>query len=187
MEAPPRIKSRGGLTIRALDCRCVCGKEVTLPFDAVYSGNTGSCGCMNPRSVTEWGPHLWDVTEPGCWVWNQTLTAHGYGQFGRAKKAHRESYERAHQVTLTPEEKVLHSCDNPPCVNPQHLHLGTQQDNMREMVERGRAWHSNYTHCINGHALVAGNTYARKDTGKPRCRKCMLEAQKRARKRRKST
>lgn len=66
----------------------------------------------------------------------------GYGQFGvggKTQKAHRVSY--SYFVGDVPKERlVLHSCDNRSCVNPNHLRIGTQKDNMDDMVIRKRHW-----------------------------------------------
>ena len=76
-----------------------------------------------------------------CLVYLGTRNANGYGKFGFNKKhllAHRYSY--THYVGDIPEGLlVLHSCDNPPCVLPSHLRVGTQADNMAEMTVKGRA------------------------------------------------
>lgn len=82
-----------------------------------------------------------DIGEPdACWEWKgnrYTKPGFDYGRlFG--EKAHRLAYEL--HTGQSPEGMfVLHSCDNPPCCNPAHLHLGTPGDNMREKRERGRA------------------------------------------------
>jgi hypothetical protein len=82
-----------------------------------------------------------------CWPWlgvrmPQTATgSDDYGRFalaGRRVPAHRFAYEVA--VGPIPEGlRVLHSCDNPPCCNPAHLSLGTDLDNMRDKIAKGRA------------------------------------------------
>lgn len=87
--------------------------------------------------------------ETGCWEWTGALT-HGYGVInsggaGKAIRAHRVAYELF--VGPIPNGDgyhgtcVLHRCDNPPCVNPEHLFLGTNHDNVldREAKERNRA------------------------------------------------
>ena len=64
---------------------------------------------------------------------------YGYGQ-SRNRLAHREAYAEARGMT-TEDMKglvVLHSCDNPPCVNPDHLSVGTQADNIADCVAKGR-------------------------------------------------
>lgn len=75
-----------------------------------------------------------------CWIWT-AATRNGYGKInvgGRTRDAHRLSFEHHHRL-LAPGEYVLHGCDEPRCVNPEHLRAGTQADNMREMAERGRS------------------------------------------------
>ena len=71
-----------------------------------------------------------------CWVWVATRDKHGYGWFDG--KAHRASWELAHGA-IPPGICVLHKCDHPPCVRPEHLFLGTKADNTRDMVSKGRA------------------------------------------------
>ena len=76
----------------------------------------------------------------GCLIWTGSLLSDGYGQIavnGKMMRAHRFSWEESNGPI--PEGiYVLHTCDNRVCVNPDHLFLGTQQDNMDDMVRKGR-------------------------------------------------
>lgn len=75
-----------------------------------------------------------------CWLWTGGLYKKGYGQFWdgeRMVRAHRFAYELF--VGPIGDVLVLHECDTPGCVNPEHLFLGTHEDNMRDMVQKGRA------------------------------------------------
>jgi hypothetical protein len=117
-----------------------------MPFDADY---------IREKSIP--------IPFAGCWIWMGQIDKDGYGQFrmcatDKWHKAHRASYELF--VGEIPAGKnVLHTCDVPGCVNPAHLYIGTQKDNVRDMQERGRA---NYvgnpkSKCKRGHELSAGN------------------------------
>ena len=95
-----------------------------------------------------------------CWTWMARRQPRGgYGQFqldGRTRSAHRVAW------TLTngpiPDGLcVLHRCDNPPCVNPEHLWLGTKAENNQDMTEKGRRFSP--THCKHGHEFTEKNTY----------------------------
>jgi hypothetical protein len=80
------------------------------------------------------------VHQERCWGWTGPLTDKGYGIVqvkGRKIGAHRLSYEYF-KGPIPDGLHVLHSCDNPPCVNPDHLSVGTHQQNMREAKERKR-------------------------------------------------
>lgn len=77
-----------------------------------------------------------------CWPWIGATQSHGYGAFyygtNHSVRAHRLSY----MVFVGPIPEgmyILHSCDNPPCVNPKHLRPGTHEDNMHDKKERGRS------------------------------------------------
>ncbi len=77
----------------------------------------------------------------GCWEWTASLRGGGYGGFGvegRIYRAHRVSYF-LHTKVNPKDLHVLHTCDNPKCVNPRHLFLGTHRDNMKDMSTKTRA------------------------------------------------
>lgn len=75
-----------------------------------------------------------------CWEWTKGCTEDGYGQFkieGVSYKAHRFSYELRFGP-IPKDMQVCHSCDNPSCVNPDHLFLGTAKDNIKDCVNKKR-------------------------------------------------
>jgi hypothetical protein len=78
----------------------------------------------------------------GCWEFQGGKNNLGYGMIRDEKKmrtAHRVSYEEHSQTKIPVHLVVMHSCDNPCCVNPQHLSLGTRRDNTMDMMNKGRA------------------------------------------------
>lgn len=75
-----------------------------------------------------------------CWEWVGTLNDHGYGRLnyrGKDDRSHRVSW-RMKNGDIPDNLFVLHKCDNRKCVNPNHLFLGTQLDNMQDMSRKGR-------------------------------------------------
>lgn len=102
----------------------------------------------------------WTITEAGCWEWDGKRNDNGYGLFSAKRfgyenaRAHRVMYEVL--VERIPDDlRLRHRCDNPPCVNPDHLIPGTAADNSRDMVERGRNSHMKRgATCANGHDMT---------------------------------
>ena len=79
--------------------------------------------------------------DSNCWEWQRTKNQDGYGRvkvFGVLKSAHRVAYE-LYTGDIPFGLQVLHSCDNPSCVNPEHLWLGTIKDNNVDKSTKGRA------------------------------------------------
>lgn len=78
-----------------------------------------------------------------CWIWTGVKNEHGYGWFrldGRYVFAHRFIFEQSGSY-IPPGISILHKCDNPSCVNPLHLRMGTQQENNRDRDRKGRVAH----------------------------------------------
>jgi len=76
----------------------------------------------------------------GCWIWTGNRDRCGYGVFyrhGKRPKTHRLAFEEFYGP-VTGELRVCHSCDNPPCVNPEHFFIGTQADNIGDMCSKER-------------------------------------------------
>jgi hypothetical protein len=76
-----------------------------------------------------------------CWLWTASLTRGGYGQFPLRKGVIRRAHRIAWELTYGPPGNswVLHRCDNPRCVRPDHLFLGAPKDNGADMAAKGRA------------------------------------------------
>ena len=114
------------------------------------------------------------IPEPnsGCWLWTGAALPNGYGLIGAGRRnqghlyAHRASYE-LHCGAIPQGSYVLHRCDNPWCVNPDHLFVGTQADNMEDKRKKGRALsHEKHPNSILTTEIVASirSEYAAGDT-----------------------
>ena len=99
-----------------------------------------------------------------CWLWQAGVNEHGYGRISTTRAdgpvlAHRAAYE-AKVGPLAEGEVVRHRCDNPRCVNPNHLIAGTMMDNTADMMERKRHHSFRITHCPQGHEYLPGSFYS---------------------------
>ena len=124
-------------------CACGCGQPRTLDVRGRIRGafNRGHMFYALRRPLAE---RLWEKTDKAgsCWIWVGTTNRDGYGNIGIDNKKTALTHRVAWMVTHGPipvDLCVLHRCDNPRCVNPDHLFLGTQADNMRDMMLKGRS------------------------------------------------
>lgn len=127
-------------------CNMHCGRVARTGSVRLAQGRRpGVVKGQVPSSLDE---RFWrNVDKSGdCGEWTASKNKRGYGTFAvyvegkgwRPQIASRLSYELAHGP-ISPDLCVRHKCDNPSCVNPAHLELGTHLDNMRDMRERGRS------------------------------------------------
>jgi hypothetical protein len=141
-------------------CLCDCGNTKEITGSALVAGKIKSCAeCGYSSDVTarfnretksipadirfDQSYEIDSVT--GCWNWIKAVDQRGYGVFSEnlaTVKAHRFSWEKA--FGKIPDGQgyhgtcVCHHCDNPACVNPDHLFLGSMQDNVDDMMAKGR-------------------------------------------------
>lgn len=114
--------------------RPFCSRQCRIDYRKVHPYTRGS--------IVE---RFWERVgkSDGCWEWTGYRAPAGYGQLGRGPRneglalAHRLSWE-FHYGPIPDGLLVCHRCDNPPCVRPDHLFLGTFVDNAQDMVSKGR-------------------------------------------------
>lgn len=149
-----RLRSQGKLTKlppkAPVECSVLdCSKLVrSNGYCNRHSENLRQYGHVTP--VRDW-PLVarliqvgWDETERGCWEWRGKKNDSGYGLINAPRLAlesprvHRLMWAM-HNGPIPEGAVVRHRCDNPPCVNPDHLEIGTHDQNMQDMVDRKRS------------------------------------------------
>jgi len=132
------------------------------------------------------GERFWShvAKSDGCWLWTAHVNRTGYGHFALSRSRGRSAHRVSHELNIGPIPSgmlVCHRCDNPRCVRPDHLFLGTPSDNMHDKVAKGRCPLASLTHCKHGHEFTAENTYRRggRGGGQRGCRACNAAAQRR--------
>ena len=133
----------------AIECHCLqCGRSFSARPHVVRRGGGKYCSnhCRNqpgPHRPPSLKRHSFDEQvrkTDTCWIWIGPRTTRGYGRFRlyrREIRAHRFAYEQAYGPI--PEGlDVLHHCDNPPCVRPDHFFLGSNAENSADCLTKGR-------------------------------------------------
>lgn len=150
-------------------------KKATIQYRLVKRGirlrnSRGPAPNPKQRFDAKWTPE----PNTGCWLWSEGTDWAGYGYFRHAGEllAHRCSYV-LHSGPIPTGLHVLHKCDVPACVNPEHLFLGTHQDNMTDCKVKGRTQRANAkkTHCPQGHEYSSDNVRRLANGGRG-CKAC---------------
>jgi len=170
--APPR---------RAVDRVCeTCGKAFLAVPSLVKRGGGRFCSrpCRRePDSVRFWrkarvaviehwttGPRPDYYEWKGCFEWTGSKEQHGYGRFWSNERrkvvpAHHMAWRLEHGVFPPDGLFLCHRCDNPPCVNPAHLFVGTASDNMQDCVAKGRYQKKRVGNFRRGAGVVQARLY----------------------------
>ena len=139
------------------------------------------------RTLASAGPRFWPRVKVGskteCWPWTGPALPFGHGTwdgpYGKTT-AHRYAWALANAGMPASGAVIRHRCDNPICCNPDHLEPGSQEENVRDMIERGRASFTD-TLCRNGHDRTPDNILTKAD-GTRRCKECSRAQQAERRK-----
>lgn len=146
-------------------CACGCGRELKCKSSRFAPGHN--------KQPTDPIRRFWRFvdTTGRCWEWTGSKHRFGYGRFnvgGKVQYAHRFAYEASFGVTVPEGMQVCHHCDNPRCVKPSHLFLGTAADNNWDKARKGRTVNpmtdalKQHTHCPKGHPYDELNTLVRR-------------------------
>lgn len=131
-------------TTTAHPCLCGCGTSVK---HGIYArGHNPYIHRLIPISERFWNKVQKSDNPDGCWIWIGNRNGNNYGVISKSINQGKQDKLLAHRVSYELEYgnipdgmNVLHKCDNPPCVRPKHLFLGTQLDNIADMVSKNRA------------------------------------------------
>jgi hypothetical protein len=152
-------------------CSCNCGNTTLFASGDLRKGTIVSCGCYRHEILirgskpTPIEQRFWKHVQKTdtCWIWISAINEGkgnfiGTGVFGAwaertTKRAHRVSWE-IHNGPIPVGLNVCHHCDNPICVRPDHLFLGTQLDNIRDAINKGRMCYVGCPGEKNNHAKL---------------------------------
>lgn len=138
------------------NCHCLCGNKKAISRSSLVTGRSKSCGCYKSPPEEEYKERTKKrlkkkikINEIGCWEWQGAKSTSGYGHTtyrkDRCVRAHRASY--LVWIEEIPNGFfVCHKCDNPICINPEHLFLGTHEQNMKDMKNKNRACKGEKSH-----------------------------------------
>ena len=149
-------------------CCCGCGQKTSIAKQS--RTDRGWINGEPTRYIAQHGHRINDTAQkafwnhvaigtPGeCWIWQGHKLSTGYGSTrfqGKRYNTHRLSWI-LHYGPIPDDLWVLHKCDNPSCVNPAHLFLGTPKDNTQDMVNKGRRGSGGF---YKGHPFAQGEAH----------------------------
>lgn len=139
----------------------VCNEEFYARPTQIEKGQGKYCSrsCSGQAKTDKSLSRFWTNYDKSgdCWDWRGNTIGYGYGRTkvkGKTVYAHRMAFELHHGQKLEPGEQVLHKCDRPICGNPDHLFVGTQLDNIRDMHQKDRQPALNWKGVRNGRAKL---------------------------------